>query len=259
MIRTIIYSFIFKLLFLTRLRSLSHSVFIMGCGHSGTSIILRVLGAHSSFYTIEDESRLFYKHDRELIRTLFRWEAGLKQKNKKRLLEKTPEHIYCLNRILEIFPKAKIIYMLRDGRDVACSHKHRNSYEFGVDTWVDATETIMPFLNNKNIKILKLEDFVSNPRLILTEALNFIGEDFEETILEYHREPAYYYSSKIVKPISTEEGENHRAYRNWQINQPIFHSTLRWSTDMTKDEKAYFKQKAQKYLQFWDYETSDNW
>ncbi|NNE38190.1 MAG: sulfotransferase [Gammaproteobacteria bacterium] len=234
-------------------------MFIMGCGHSGTSIILRILGAHSSFYTIEEESRLFYKHDRELIRTLFKWKFKLEQKKKKRALEKTPEHIYCLDRILKIFPKSKIIYMVRDGRDVACSHKHRNSFEFGVETWIDATETIMPFIHHKNIKILKLEEFVSNPRLKLTELLEFTGEKFENAMLEYYRQPAFYYSSSIDKPSSVEEGENHRAYRNWQINQPIFESTERWKNEMTEQDKKYFKMKAQNQLKFWDYESSDCW
>ena len=78
-------------------------------------------------------------------------------------------------------------------------------------------------------------------------------------MLEYYRRPAFYYSSSIEKPSSVEEGENHRAYRNWQINQPLFESTERRKNEMTEQDKEYFKTKAQKQLKFWGYENSDGW
>jgi hypothetical protein len=37
------------------------------------------------------------------------------------LVEKSPSHIYCLELIDEIFPDARIVHVLRDGRDVAVS------------------------------------------------------------------------------------------------------------------------------------------
>jgi hypothetical protein len=259
MIRAIIYTIIYRVLFLTGLRIMRYPVFIMGCGHSGTSIMLRVLGTHSSFYTIGDESRLFYKHDRELLRFLSRWKAELISQHKKRILEKTPEHIYCLDRIFKIFPGAKIIFMVRDGRDVACSHKDRNSYEFGMATWLDATETIRPFINHNNIKMVKLEDFIACPEAMLRDVLDFIDENFEHSMLEYHKEPVYYYAEKIERPLTVEEGESHRTYRNWQINQPLFKSTTRWPSEMTESEKDYFKKNAQWCLQYWGYENSTDW
>lgn len=252
-------SYIYKWLFLSKLKALSNPVFIVGCGHSGTSIILRVLGAHSNFCTIEDESRLFYKSHRELICTLLYWSSKLEETDKKRIIEKTPEHIYCIDKIFKIFPNANIICMVRDGRDVACSHKHRNTIQFGMQSWVEASIAIRPYLHHRNIKIIKLEELVANPVTTLTQALKFTGEQFESSILEYHKQPAYYYDASIKRPQSVEEGDNHRAYRNWQINQPLFISTERWKTEMTSEEKSIFKNNAQEHLQFWGYEKSDNW
>lgn len=252
-------SYFHKWLFASRLNSLQKPVFIVGCGHSGTSILLRIIAGHSRFHAIEDESRLFYKPNRQITKTLKHWSQLLRENNKKRIIEKTPEHIFCLENMIKKIHDAKIICMVRDGRDVACSHKQRTSFESGLDNWISSTMAIEPYLNHPNIMIVKLEDLVSNPTEIIKEILGFLGESFEEGILDYHKSPAYYYNSRIEKPLNAKDGNNHRALRNWQINQPLFKSTSRWKLEMSESEKNIFKQKAQNYLSFWGYENSGNW
>jgi hypothetical protein len=242
-----------------RIKRLHRPVFIVGCGHSGTSIILRVIGAHSGFHAIEDESNIFYKSNKERLVTILDWVKILIKKNKRRIVEKTPAHIYCIEEIFKIFDDAKIICMLRDGRDVACSHKQRISFEHGLDIWVKSTLSIKPYINHDSVKVVKLEEFVSNPIKSLEGIMDFLGENLELPMLDYHKSPTYYYDSNIIKPLSAEDGKNHRALRNWQINQPLFKTTLRWKLEMTGDEEELFKRKAQEELEFWGYENNDLW
>lgn len=254
-IDTYLYSQVLKY----RAKQLHNPVFIVGCGHSGTSILLRVIGTHSSFHAVEGESRLFYKTSREMSRTIQSWLEILRKNNKKRIIEKTPEHIYRLGDMFKTLHGVKVICMVRDGRDVACSHKQRNTFDIGLESWVKSTSAIKPYLNHPDVMIVRLEDFVSGPARSLEAIMEFLGEKYESAMLEYHKIPAYHYSPEIIKPGSAEDGVNHRALRNWQINQPLFQSTSRWRLEMTGEEKYLFKQKAQSSLVSWAYEKNDEW
>ena len=66
--------------------------------------------------------------------------------------------------------------------------------------------------------VLRYEDLIGNPQEMMTEVLEFVGEEFEPGVLEFYKTPRYYYSNEIKKP----EDEDHMMLRNWQINQPIF-------------------------------------
>jgi hypothetical protein len=41
------------------LKFITSPIFVLGCGHSGTSVLLRLLGAHSKIYGVPYESRVF--------------------------------------------------------------------------------------------------------------------------------------------------------------------------------------------------------
>ena len=47
----------------------SNPVFVVGCGHSGTSIMLALLSNHSAFYPITYESALFQRSESEIRKT----------------------------------------------------------------------------------------------------------------------------------------------------------------------------------------------
>lgn len=252
-------SLFYKKLYERCLNRLNNPVFIVGCGHSGTSILLRIIGENSEFYTIKEESRIFFETDRERLKKINAWLEDIKINNKERIIEKTPDHLYFIDEILQKIKNAKIIYMLRDGRDVACSHKQRTSFEDGVARWVKASTAIKPYIDNENVLIVKLEELVSSPHKTLEGVMSFIGSKFEEDMLNYYKTPAFFYDSKIKKPVTARDGKQHVALRNWQINQPLFSTTRRWVNQMTENEKIYFMQEAQKELCYWGYELDDRW
>lgn len=53
------------------------------------------------------------------------------------LVEKTPGHLYYADRILRRFPEARVVEVLRDGRDVCVSMEHRARHR----PWVPQTRT----------------------------------------------------------------------------------------------------------------------
>ena len=54
-----------------------------------------------------------------------------------RWIEKTPRHIRVIDEILKWSPESKIILIVRDGRDVACSMRDRyGDIKTGIERWV---------------------------------------------------------------------------------------------------------------------------
>src|SRR4051794_13051296 len=69
-------------------------IFIVGCGHSGTSLVLAILGAHSKIYAVPYESKFGFKSD-EAAKALFaEFDAKTVSAGKQRWVEKTPRHVH---------------------------------------------------------------------------------------------------------------------------------------------------------------------
>lgn len=139
-------------------------VFILGCGHSGTTLILRILAEHDDLNVLDYESDIFntgvtrYK----LINKL---EKQRINNNKIYWVEKTPRHINYLGEIFDLLPNSKVIYMVRDGRDVAISMKKRfNNIDTGIERWIHDNSNGLKYINDDRVIVLKLEDFVINPK-----------------------------------------------------------------------------------------------
>lgn len=212
-----------------RIRIDSPPVFIVGCGHSGTSILLAILGSHSRIYAIQHESRIA-KHDQPQLfqEALKRFDKLAISAGKHRWIEKTPRHILYLERILKWSPDAKILLIIRDGRDVACSIQARTgSLEVGARRWVEDNLAGKEYWHNSNVLVVKYEDLIGEFELTTRRILNFLNEDYEYEMKNYHKIPRKWYSNKITKPLTSDEID-HKQYRNWQINQPLFDNRGRW-------------------------------
>lgn len=221
-----------------RIRIDSPPVFIVGCGHSGTSILLRMLGAHSRIHAIPYESGLARQPNPQLLRLSFNMQTVAARK--RRWVEKTPSHIHHIRRLLEIERQSKIILIIRDGRDVVCSIQDREgSIESGISRWLQDNRAGEEFWNHPNVHLLRYEELVQSPEVTLKLALTFLAENYEPEMLDYHHQSTSLYSVKKDCPPNA-FGPNHEAYRNWQINQPLFDGRGRWKR-LTEGEKQQVK------------------
>lgn len=201
----------------------SPPTFIVGCGHSGTSILLSILDAHPNIFAIPYESNAAASDSIEKFQaslTLFDKLAIVS--GKRRWVEKTPRHILCIGKILEWEPKAKVILMLRDGRDVAYSiQKRTGSLEEGIRRWCDDNFAARQYWESPNVYVLKYEDLINDFEASLKGVLFFLGEEYDSKLQYYFKRKKKWYSTELSKP-TTPYGQNHEQYRNWQINQPLF-------------------------------------
>ena len=237
-------------------------VFIVGCGHSGTSIMLAILGNHPAFYPITYESALFKRSESEIRETMLQWDKECIEAAKKRWIEKTPPHIFHIKRFLLHRPQSKFIIMLRDGRDVVCSLKYRTDYknfEERVERWIYDNLAGLPYWNHPNVIVVKYEDLIGKTEITLKKVFSFLEESYTSEILDYYKYQKYWYHSEVLKPETILTQEDHHRLRNWQINQPLFDGRGRWQQEMVNGEKELFKHYAQQYLEQFSYETNSHW
>ncbi len=138
--------------------------------------------------------------------------------NKKRWGDKTPGYVMHLPLIKELFPEAKIIHIVRDGRDVIPSIL--KYWSVGPQTtslietafyWKKHVSTgveLGPKLFGVNYLELKYEDLVSMPETQIQKVCDFIGESYEATMID----------NKMDKPNVVPDWEWHKETRK-QINK----------------------------------------
>ena len=120
--------------------------------------------------------------------------------------EQTPKNMYYLNEILDYFPDAKVINMVRDQRDVLLSQKKKWKRRFLGASKIPLSEAIRSFINyhpittakvwnsylmlsfknqkNARVKIVKFEQLISNSATIVKEICHFLKIDYHEEMLK---------------------------------------------------------------------------
>jgi len=101
--------------------------------------------------------------------------------------DKTPRYIFDLDIIDQLFPQARYIYIVRDGRDVALSLLQRpwgpNNFYCCAEYWkrCNSPNVVLDKINNQNrLYALKYEDLLHNAEQIIPMIYNFIQEPYEE-------------------------------------------------------------------------------
>jgi len=156
-----------------------------------------------------------------LLDTLLR--LKMEQDGKRRFGEKTPNHFLFLEEILRIYPDAKIIFTYRDPRDTFSSFKHgpycqelRLLDRFVVGRallWNAAMRALSRHASGvppDQLRIVRFEDMVSAPEETLRSLCEFLGEPFDDDMLQ-----AKTYSSFAAPEGSDGDGEGSRDRRKY--------------------------------------------
>ena len=104
--------------------------------------------------------------------------------------EKSPTHLRWADTLLEWFPDAKIIGVVRDGRDVANSlmavpWSHNNIIKHSFDWSVSQARASQLMLHAPDhFRIVKYENLLSAPEKVLKEVCEFLSEPFFPAMLD---------------------------------------------------------------------------
>ena len=107
--------------------------------------------------------------------------------NKPRWAEKTPRHYRYVHVLLDWYPQARIIWMLRDPRAVVASTVERWKNNTVEDCAVEWRESILSFqeqwFEDERVRIVKYEELVSDSEPQMRKLCDFLGEEFYPEML----------------------------------------------------------------------------
>lgn len=108
-------------------------------------------------------------------------------KNRKKSIwgEKTGSNAYCINEFLKLYPQARIIHLIRDGRDSVCSlMKRPNSSAYhSISHWLYNVSAAISCRGINQYLEVRYENLVSDPMRTLEHICNHIGVNFDKRML----------------------------------------------------------------------------
>lgn len=139
----------------------------------------------------------------ELGALVYEYWARRSDRNPQAIVDKNNYYIRHLSELSAIWPDARFIHLVRDGRDVACSYKDVAKLESNspykpvlpesVDEiareWNDNNWNITSFLEHlprKTWTRIRYEDLVVDPGHALREAVSLLDVPFSERMLKYY-------------------------------------------------------------------------
>ena len=180
-------------------------VFVVGPSRSGTTLVYRILLAHSLLVGPEGETFYFLKWDytnakfgelpqREL-KAIFESaknkivaydniaSAYKKQFSGKVFIEKTPHHAMMLSKLLKWFPNSKFVFLVRDCRDAFLSALRNplvgdRTMESYAQTWRSCILELEKNQHRDNVHKIYYEQLCLDPKTIVKELTGFLEIDF---------------------------------------------------------------------------------
>ena len=156
--------------------------------------------------------------------TLEEWAAA---HGKARWGEKTPGNLFFVGVLIDMFPNARFIYLMRDPRAGVCSMMKTSMFRSGAiinamnrrKYMTEGLSGLQKSVPETQWTLVKFEDLVQSPESTLRRVCTFLDEDFEPRMLEFHRDAGQYMKERAVnqfnqaatRPIAPEKVETWKA------------------------------------------------
>lgn len=231
-------------------------IFLVGFPRSGTTLVEQILSSHPRI-TGTQEEEIFFRMMKSLPKLLGRpqpYPAVLDTVSPEeasrlrefyftqaaratgvvagqgRTLDKQPINILYLGLIYWLFPKARVLVLLRDPRDVTLScfmqlftnnvaMNHFFTLESTVQFYALTMDMYRHYRNVLPLDMLEIryEDIVANMEGNTRKILEFVGEGWDDSVLEYYKEdknrhvstPSY---EGVMRPIYTSSVQRWKHY-----------------------------------------------
>ncbi|MCU7800349.1 MAG: sulfotransferase [gamma proteobacterium symbiont of Lucinoma myriamae] len=240
-------------------------IFLISQPRSGSTLIQKLLGAHSKIYT-RSETWMMLNPSYELKRTGIEAEynkdlayRGLQdfisnlpdggrekyikkirkmylslygeyiQKNpEKSFLDKTPRYHLVIDELIEIFPEANYLLLIRNPLAVLGSiintwtkenWKKLSNYKVdlvnGIDNILDAMEK-----HQSSMYILYYEELLKNETNVMTDCVSYLGFEFEKNMFNYYQDESEKWLYGDPENIYSKKGIDTTNDEKWKKNLP---------------------------------------
>ncbi|TPI37415.1 sulfotransferase [Mesorhizobium sp. B3-1-6] len=230
------------------------SIFICGCGHTGSTLLARILAAHPDVFAIRRETSAFVSNSgaRWTKLSLVLLQAAISRRSV--WVEKTPNHIHYTRQITETIPGARFIVVTRDGRDVVASlgQRYEGDFDKAFQRWIADSKASMLRVEKGESILWRYEDFIESPALSIERLCRFIGVAFDPGILNYHEQPVVWGREKVVRTA-------HSARRHAQVNQPITDYRGGWRSRLPTEVACRFDAgEAREIMDYFGYAQAEH-
>jgi len=186
-----------------------------------------------------------------IISSIYRYHAEHVASRKNVVLgDKTPLNVRAIDEIVEVFPDARIIHMLRDGIDVVYSMVEMKRYDdidSAIDRWTDSIDCIREAKRNHPANLLEIryEELVAEPLDVVKRVCEFIGSSYSEKE-QVHSGPS------VLKDI-----ESHAHLQN--ALQPAFTASVgKGRRNFQTSQMRYLFERMGAQLRYCGYEVGDS-
>ncbi len=192
----------------------SDPIFVVGCPRSGTTLVRQMLDSHSRISCgpetqfLQDLARVEEEHWDRLHRfgiSREEWRASVAgffeqlhlryahDRGKVRWADKSPNYALIPDYVGSLFPTCQVIHVLRDGRDVVASYRSRwgtRAARRAPRAWRRHIETARRSelaRSPERYLEVRYEQLVEDPRAVMAGVLAFLGEPWEDQVLDFMR------------------------------------------------------------------------
>jgi hypothetical protein len=208
---------------------------ILGCGHTGSSILARVLGEHSKVYFVPIEIGMYLanryfeesEHRNRLSAEAIEYGANI-------VLEKTPRHIWHQDYIRRKYPGTRFIVTTRDGREVIASlYERYGDWDAACARYLDDSILSLRQVNMPDTKVVRYEDFVMSPVGVIEKIYFWLNLSYETNVLNYYENPLEW---NLSNPYQADGAPSeHDLRRNLQVNSRIQPLEYKWHDRVPPD------------------------
>lgn len=201
--------------------------FVLGCGHSGTTLIASRLGNHPGIALIPEETNLFEPR-RPLAAARRALEAARAAAGGRLVLEKTPKHVRVTGRIRRLLPEARLIVVMRNPLDTCLSLRGRGgTLEEAIDRWCLDNAAALRLAGDPRARIFHYEAVTADPEPAFREMVGFLGLPWDPAVLG----TGTAYGSVAQKTANMR-------LRAEQVARPITANSGKWREGLTRPEVA---------------------
>jgi hypothetical protein len=170
--------------------------------------------------------------------------------------EQTPRNIFYAGRLLELYPQARVVHIVRDPRGVLASQKNRwkvrklggknvpiaeiirlwfNYHPVTMSQlWRRATAAALALESHPRVTLVRFEDLVNNPEATVGELSNWLGLEFNAAMLDVPQ-----WGSSNVRHNSEPKGVSKAMLGKWQ--DVLSRGEIWISERMTKQQMQHFE------------------
>jgi hypothetical protein len=180
-------------------------------------------------------------------------------KGKSIFVEHTPWYGQRIDILNSLFPKAKYIHVVRDGRDVAISYAKtpwwHKDLAANLDRWayeaLNIAESAKNILAPEQMLLVKYEELVQDPEQYLRIICEHLGVEFERNMMR----PENYENYAKYRKEGAAHAKPSAALENWRLNKvgPFFSSNAYAWRSQSQNAFKQISSNAKNALQYFGY------